>query len=67
MGLRQENEAMRSKPSYHIIFSAIEAIDTELGRVIESIPNGLENTIVIFLGDNGTLGQRKTPISNKKS
>lgn len=38
-------------------FSAIEALDTELGRVIESIPNGLENTIVIFLGDNGTPSQ----------
>ncbi|MEK9531012.1 MAG: sulfatase/phosphatase domain-containing protein, partial [Flavobacteriaceae bacterium] len=35
----------------------IEALDTELGRVIESIPNGLENTIVIFLGDNGTPSQ----------
>lgn len=38
-------------------FSAIEALDHEMGRIIESIPNGLENTIVIFLGDNGTPGQ----------
>lgn len=38
-------------------FSAIEALDKELGRVIAAIPNGLENTIVIFLGDNGTPNQ----------
>lgn len=38
-------------------FSAIEALDKELGRVIAAIPNGLENTIVIFLGDNGTPSQ----------
>lgn len=38
-------------------FSSIEALDKELGRVIAAIPNGLENTIVIFLGDNGTPSQ----------
>jgi len=38
-------------------FSAIEALDKELGRVIAAIPNGLENTIVIFIGDNGTPSQ----------
>jgi len=38
-------------------FSAIEALDQELGRVISAIPDGLENTIVIFLGDNGTPSQ----------
>ena len=38
-------------------FSAIEALDKELGRVIAAIPNGLDNTIVIFLGDNGTPSQ----------
>jgi len=35
-------------------FSAIEALDQELGRVIAAIPDGLENTLVIFIGDNGT-------------
>ncbi|MEC7567595.1 MAG: sulfatase-like hydrolase/transferase, partial [Bacteroidota bacterium] len=52
-----EDEAMIEENPLPYYFSAIEAIDTELGRVIESIPNGLENTIVIFLADNGTPSQ----------
>ena len=56
-GNLSEDEAVIEENPLPYYFSAIEAIDTELGRVIESIPNGLENTIVIFLGDNGTPGQ----------
>ncbi len=54
--LSKEEAAIESDqlPYY---FSAIEALDTELGRILESIPNGLDNTIVIFLGDNGTPGK----------
>lgn len=51
------NEATIQSNPLPYYFSAIEALDTELGRIIESIPNGLENTIVIFLGDNGTPSQ----------
>ena len=47
-GNLSEDEAMIEENPLPYYFSAIEAIDTELGRVIESIPNGLENTIVIF-------------------
>ncbi len=33
----------------------IEAMDTELGRLLDSLPaNTLENTWIIFIGDNGT-------------
>ena len=33
----------------------IESVDYEIGRLMESIPESeLENTIIIFLGDNGT-------------
>lgn len=36
----------------------IEAMDTELGRVIGSLsPSELANTIIIFIGDNGTPNQ----------
>jgi arylsulfatase B len=38
--------------------ASIEALDAELGRLLEAIddPN-LDNTVVIFIGDNGTPGQ----------
>lgn len=35
----------------------IESMDYEIGRLLDSIPkNVLDNTIIIFLGDNGTPG-----------
>ena len=38
--------------------AAIEAIDSEMGRIFNSISSeDLENTVIIFLGDNGTPGQ----------
>lgn len=48
-------------------FSMIEALDTEIGRLMESIPQEeLDNTVIIFMGDNGspnkvvqTYGRRK--------
>ena len=37
--------------------AAIEAIDTEMGRLFNSISSeDLDNTVVIFIGDNGTPG-----------
>jgi arylsulfatase A-like enzyme len=39
-----------------------EAMDTEIGRLLASIPPGvLADTIVIFLADNGTTGVSTTP------
>ena len=39
-------------------FAALEAMDSELGRVLGAIaPDERENTFVVFLGDNGTPGQ----------
>lgn len=36
----------------------IEAMDSEIGRLLESIPSTeLEKTFIIFIGDNGTPGQ----------
>lgn len=40
----------------------IEAMDTEIGRLLKGIdPAELENTYIIFLGDNGTPNQAVTP------
>ena len=48
-------------------FAAIEAMDFQIGKLLASIPeNELENTIIIFLGDNGTPNQTaQTPYSNQ--
>ncbi|MFL2545814.1 MAG: sulfatase-like hydrolase/transferase [Candidatus Rariloculaceae bacterium] len=38
--------------------AAIEAMDHEIGRLLESLsPDELANTIIIYMGDNGTPGQ----------
>ena len=38
--------------------AAIEALDHEIGRLIGSLDSAtLENTIIVFIGDNGTPGQ----------
>jgi len=40
----------------------VEAMDTEIGRLFSSIdPNVLENTNIVFIGDNGTPGQAVVP------
>ena len=40
---------------YRYFHAMIEAMDTEIGRVLASLdPNVRENTYVIFIGDNGT-------------
>ena len=39
-------------------FSMIEAMDTEIGRLLESIGSDVvNNTTIIFIGDNGTPNQ----------
>jgi arylsulfatase A-like enzyme len=38
--------------------AAVEAMDHEIGRVLASIPQGiLDDTTIVFLGDNGTPGR----------
>lgn len=45
--------------------AAIEAMDIEIGRLLESLPEKeRENTVIIFTGDNGTPAQvTQTPFS----
>ncbi len=43
------------QPYFHAM---AESVDSELGRLLQSIPaDELENTLIIFIGDNGTDGQ----------
>lgn len=38
--------------------AALESLDTEMGRLLSSLPEDVrENTMVVFIGDNGTPGQ----------
>jgi len=50
-------------------FAAIEAMDTEMSRLLGSLDaETLANTIIIFLGDNGTPGQvAQFPYSRSKA
>jgi len=46
---------MNAMPYY---MAAIEAIDCQTAKLLDNIPvNERENTIIIFIGDNGTPGQ----------
>jgi arylsulfatase A-like enzyme len=50
-----EDIAANPRPYYEAM---IEAMDTEIGRLIESMdPEVLANTTIIFVGDNGTPGK----------
>jgi arylsulfatase A-like enzyme len=50
-------------------FASIEAMDTEIGRLLDSLDDQTRaNTIVIFVGDNGTPGQvAQYPYSRSKA
>jgi arylsulfatase B len=48
-------EGLDPNPYY---MAAIEAMDYQIGKLLEGIPDDeLDNTIIIFVGDNGTPGQ----------
>jgi arylsulfatase B len=50
-------------------FAAIEAMDMEIGRLLDSLDEETrDNTIIIFVGDNGTPGQvAQAPFSRTKA
>ena len=53
--LPEYNLTMDATPYY---MAAIEAMDFQIGRLLETIPvDERENTIIIFIGDNGTPNQ----------
>lgn len=55
--LPEDQASIDSNPLPYYL-ATIEAIDSEMGRIFNSISSeDLENTVIIFLGDNGTPGQ----------
>ena len=55
-GLYSLNPVNNDQDNY---VTMIEALDTEIGRLINSIPEEeLDNTLIIYVGDNGTPNQR---------
>jgi len=57
-----DRNAISAEDSIAYFNSMIEAMDTQIGRVLASIePEVRENTYVIFLGDNGTIGRWISP------
>lgn len=50
----QQNDINNDPYPYYL--SSLEALDNEIGRLLESIDD-LDNTTIIFIGDNGTPGQ----------
>ncbi|MGL6211450.1 MAG: sulfatase-like hydrolase/transferase, partial [Paracoccaceae bacterium] len=56
-GLSDSPSAIRANPLPYYN-AALEALDTEIGRLLASMPQGVrDNTVVFFVGDNGTPGQ----------
>lgn len=54
-GLAEYTEGTDPIPYY---LAAIEAMDYQIGKLLESLPDDeRENTVIIFIGDNGTSGQ----------
>lgn len=65
-GLTEYRPGIDPLPYY---LATIEAMDYQIGRLLSSIPaSEKENTVIIFLGDNGTPGQvAQFPYSDKKA
>lgn len=55
--LLDDEDAIEANPTPYYM-AAIEAMDSEIGRLLDSIPEDeLANTTIIFMWDNGTPGQ----------
>ncbi|WP_406683708.1 sulfatase-like hydrolase/transferase [Seonamhaeicola sp. MEBiC1930] len=49
-------------------FAALEALDTEMGRLIDSMTQEeKDNTVIIFIGDNGTPNQVAQDYTNRRA
>ena len=47
--------AINEENQHEYYLAMIEALDTEIGRLLENMPEeNMENTYVVFIGDNGT-------------
>jgi arylsulfatase A-like enzyme len=56
-GLPSDTASINANPQPYYM-AMLESLDFEIGRLLDAIPeNELENTVIVFLGDNGTPGQ----------
>ena len=66
--LASDNSSISANPTPYYM-AALEAMDTEMGRLLAAIPEEeRSNTIVIFIGDNGTPNQvAQSPYGRQKA
>ncbi|WP_136659395.1 sulfatase-like hydrolase/transferase [Nitratireductor sp. XY-223] len=56
----QEQDIQARALDYY--FAALEAMDSEMGRLLDSLPNAVrDDTVVFFIGDNGTPNRTVQP------
>ena len=66
-GSLPEDQASINANSLPYYLAAMEAMDTEMGRLLASMSQAeRENTIIIFLGDNGTPNQVRQEYANRR-
>ena len=67
-GLPTDEASIEAHPLPYY-FAMIESVDTELGRLLNVLsPTVLENTLIVFMGDNGTPnGVAQAPYSSTKA
>ena len=68
-GVLPEDETSISANPLPYYFAMIESVDSELGRLLSSLSSStLENTLIVFIGDNGTPNQvAQTPYTTTKA
>jgi len=67
-GLLDDDAEIEANPLPYYM-AMVESLDTEIGRLIAEIPEDeLENTTIIFIGDNGSPGQvAQSPYTSARS
>ncbi len=66
-GALPEDEASINANPLPYYMAAMEAMDTEVGRLLDSMsPAERENTLIVFVGDNGTPNQVRQEYPNRR-
>ncbi len=66
-GALADNQAAINANSLPYYLAAIEAMDTEIGRLLASMsPAERDNTLIMFIGDNGTPNQVRQEYANRR-
>jgi arylsulfatase B len=56
-----DTSGIEPEDSRNTLDTMIARMDQEIGRLLNGIQNELENTVIIFIGDNGTTGEANDP------